>query len=168
MVDLLLTSRKEDAHQLVLEQYLFIPIKVQNWSCFQKGKMKTFRRDGFIDRYSGRRRVNPGLLKSITVLFFWWFSLLSPLENELLPEGLSEFIPHNRPYLPIARCGADSSQNWITTSMRNNSIKSNWTVEELGWNRCVGGNLLEWDGLTEKFLQLVGATPQRTSWFVYL
>ena len=69
IVDLLLTSRKEDAHQLVLGQYPFVPIRGQKPGRSEKEKMKILRGDGFIDKYSGSRLINAGLPGSVTYFF---------------------------------------------------------------------------------------------------
>ena len=51
--------------------------------------------------------------------------------------------------------GADSEENWATTSMLHNSIKNNWTLEQLNWKLYAAGNYEEWDGLTGVFVELV-------------
>ena len=39
--------------------------------------------------------------------------------------------------------------------MKNNSIKSNYTIDELRWMLYPKGDIAEWDGLTSVFLKLV-------------
>ena len=39
--------------------------------------------------------------------------------------------------------------------MKNNSIKSNYTIDEIHWNLCPQGNIKEWDGLSKSFIKLV-------------
>ncbi len=39
----------------------------------------------------------------------------------------------------------------MTTSMRRNSAKANWTLEELGWTLFPPGRLDDWDGLLSWF-----------------
>ena len=56
---------------------------------------------------------------------------------------------------PIAKGGEDNEQNWVTTSMKNNSIKSNYTIDEIHWKLYPKGDFTEWDGLTGLFLKLV-------------
>ena len=58
---------------------------------------------------------------------------------------------------PVALGGADSEENWATTSMLHNSIKNNWTLEQLNWKLYDAGNYEEWDGLTGLFIELVNA-----------
>ena len=68
-----------------------------------------------------------------------------------------EFIPTVNHIYPVALGGADSEENWATTSMLHNSIKNNWTLEQLNWKLYDAGNYEEWDGLTALFIELVNA-----------
>ena len=68
-----------------------------------------------------------------------------------------EFIPTVDHIYPVALGGADSEENWATTSMLHNSIKNNWTLEQLNWELYDAGNYEEWDGLTALFIELVNS-----------
>ena len=102
-------------------------VKIRKYT--DKEKMKQFVKDGFIDRYSGQKLVNPGLLKV-----------------------LSYYMPD---VFPIALGGSDDKENWTTTSMLHNSIKSNWTLKQLNWKLYESGDFKVYDGLTSLFVQLV-------------
>ena len=56
---------------------------------------------------------------------------------------------------PIAKGGQDHKDNWVTTSMKNNSIKSNYTIDEIHWKLYPKGNISDWDGLTKVLVKLV-------------
>lgn len=158
-IDLLLANCKNEARHLIAEKYPFKPDKVQSRSYSEKEKMQIFLRDGFVDRYSGKRLVNPGVLKSITYFFPEEFPYHPHWKMSQCHKAYWDLLPTIDHIAPIARGGADVPENWITTSMLNNSIKSNWTLEELRWNICTAGSLTEWDGLTGKFIQPVEAAP---------
>ncbi|MBQ3049618.1 MAG: HNH endonuclease [Oscillospiraceae bacterium] len=66
-----------------------------------------------------------------------------------------ELIPTVDHIYPIALGGEDSEENYATTSMLHNSIKNNWTLEQLQWTLYPAGNYDEWDGLTNLFILLV-------------
>jgi hypothetical protein len=66
-----------------------------------------------------------------------------------------EFVPTVDHIYPIALGGADSEENWATTSMLHNSIKSNWTLAQLQWKLYDAGRFEDWDGLTGLFVKLV-------------
>ena len=40
-------------------------------------------------------------------------------------------------------------------TMENNSIKSNYTIDEIHWTLYPQGNIKEWDGLSKSFIKLV-------------
>ncbi|HNQ68507.1 MAG TPA: hypothetical protein PKN32_09015, partial [Bacteroidales bacterium] len=61
--------------------------------------------------------------------------------------------------IPIARGGQDNESNWITTSMLRNSAKSNWTIDEIGWELFNKGKLENWDGLLNYFIELTDKNP---------
>jgi hypothetical protein len=63
---------------------------------------------------------------------------------------LSATVDH---IVPVARGGTDDETNWVCTSMMRNGVKSNWTLEELGWELVPPGDLERWDGLLEWFLK---------------
>jgi len=43
--------------------------------------------------------------------------------------------------------------------MIRNSAKSNWTIEEIGWELHNKGELKNWDGLVSFFLELIDKNP---------
>lgn len=75
-VDLLLSGNTRDAQALIVEHDPFAPTKIQGRNYSEKEKMQVFLRDGFVDRYSGKRLVNPGILKSITSFFLKIFPII--------------------------------------------------------------------------------------------
>ena len=66
-----------------------------------------------------------------------------------------ELFPTVDHVIPIARGGADDDSNWVTTSMLRNNAKSNWTLEELGWDLVPPGDFKQWDGLLGWFLEFI-------------
>ena len=68
-----------------------------------------------------------------------------------------ELFPTIDHVAPVARGGIDSEANWVCCSMLTNSIKSNWTLEQLQWRLLPAGELAEWDGMVGWFLQQVSA-----------
>lgn len=114
-------------------------------------------RDGFIDRYTGEKLINPGMLKIVSEYFpdeFPYHKNGKMTDGHIAYWDLFPTIDH---VVPIAAGGADGEENWVNTSMFNNSIKSNWTLEQLRWTLHMPGKSDEWDGLTNKFVALVEA-----------
>jgi hypothetical protein len=143
------------ARETLRAEYPFIAISPAGRRYTAAESLRVFRRDGFLDRYSGQRLVFPGILRLLSRLLpqefpfhpNWKMAETHPAYWELFPT-----IDH---VLPVSRGGPDSDENWITTSMLRNAAKSNWTLEELGWSPCPAGSLADWDGLTTLFVDFV-------------
>jgi hypothetical protein len=143
------------ASDILRAEYPFVPLTRRGRRYTEWQSLQVFARDGFIDRYSGLRLVFPGVLRLLSRLLprefpfhpNWKMSETHPAFWELFPT-----IDH---VLPIARGGADSEANWVTTSMLRNAAKANSTLTELGWSLHAPGSLVEWDGLTGFFLKFI-------------
>ena len=61
--------------------------------------------------------------------------------------------------VPVSRGGPDNSGNWVTTSMLRNAAKANFKLDELGWILHPTGDLQQWDGLTNWFLDWTARDP---------
>ena len=115
-------------------------------------KVSVFLRDGFIDRYSGKRLVFPGTLRLLSHILpeeipyhpNWKYSECHMLFWHLYPT-----VDHVD---PIARGGSDTTDNLVCTSMLTNDAKSHSTLEELGWQTRPPGSLHDWDGLLSWFM----------------
>lgn len=117
--------------------------------------MQQFVADGFIDRYSGDRLLNPGVLKMLSVYYPNAFPYQAHWKTTETHTAYWELTPTIDHIIPISYGGVDAKENWATTSMMNNSIKSNWTLEQLRWHLCPKGDIRDWDGLTRLFLEVV-------------
>ena len=121
----------------------------------EKIKKLKNRIDNLIDRYSGQHLVNPGLLKVISHYLPDIFPYHPHWKMDACHNAYWELIPTIDHIFPIALGGTDSEENFATTSMLHNSIKSNWTLEQLQWQLHPTGDYEEWDGLTNLFVKLV-------------
>ena len=153
--NLLLEGKIEDAKAIIRNEYPHKHIELEKRSYTLKEKMEQFLRDGFIDRYTGKKLVNPGLLKVITYYFPDDFPYDPHWKMTKTHIAYWELIPTVDHIFPIAQGGVDSPSNWATTSMKNNSIKSNYSLDEINWKLHPSGSLNEWDGLTKLFIELV-------------
>ena len=63
-----------------------------------------------------------------------------------------ELMPTVDHLVPVARGGVDAEENWVTTSMLLNSAKSNWRLEDIGWEQFPAGDLNDWDGMSRWFV----------------
>lgn len=121
--------------------------------------IEVFLRDGFIDRYSGQRLVNPGVIRVLSEQYPELFPFHKNWKQSETHPAYWELVPTIDHVLPVARGGVDADRNWVTTSMVRNSAKSNWTLDELGWRLLPPGSRQEWDGLTAWLIGYIEATP---------
>ena len=151
----LLEQNKNEAEKIIQNEYPFVLLPREKRTYTDKQKIKQFIKDGFIDRYSGQRLVNPGLLKVISYYLPEVFPYHPHWKMDECHNAYWELIPTVDHIHPIALGGADSEENYATTSMLHNSIKNNWTLEQLQWKLYSAGDYTEWDGLTSLFVKLV-------------
>ena len=152
---LLLTDNKNDAIDLINNDYKFEYKEIEKRSYKDKDKFKIFIRDGFIDRYSGDKLLNPGILKVFSTYFPQEFPYHRNWKMDQTHIAYWELVPTIDHINPIARGGKDNDDNLITTSQLNNSIKSNWSLEQIRWQIHRPGDIKEWDGLTKLFIDIV-------------
>lgn len=124
-------------------------------TCSERQKLAIYFRDGFIDRYSGERLVNPGFLRLMHCILPRQFPFHAHGRSDLCHDMFWDLLPSVDHVVPIHRGGADVESNLVTTSMRRNQAKSNWTLDQVGWTLHPVGSLDEWDGLSRVFLRLV-------------
>ena len=166
-----LEGRKEYARYVIQTEYPFQKLFSTKRAYTDKQKMAQFKKDGFVDRYSGQKLLNPGLLKVLSHYMPDDFPFHPHWKTQACHNAYWEFVPTVDHIYPIALGGADSEENWATTSMLHNSIKSNWTLEQLNWQLFERGKFEDWDGLTGLFVKLVEADfslledPYIKKWF---
>lgn len=155
IVELLLDNDKESAKSLINNEYPHKTYDIEKRSYTVSQKMEQFIKDGFIDRYTGEKLLNPGILKVLSVYFPKEFPFHPHWKMTKTHIAYWELIPTIDHIYPIAKGGHDDKSNWVTTSMKNNSIKSNYTLEEIHWKLYPQGKMEEWDGLSNTFIELV-------------
>lgn len=153
------TGQASLASQIAKTEYPFQASERAGRKYSEYEKTRIFIRDGFVDRYSGKRLIYPGTLRLL--------SLLMPVEfpahqNWKMSEShivYWELFPTIDHVNPDSRGGCNDDTNWVTTSMLRNNAKSAWTCEELEWELLPPGNFEEWDGLIHWFLDYLCASP---------
>ena len=151
----LLENNKSAAETIIREEYPHTYFEIEKRTYTLEQKMNQFIKDGFIDRYTGQKLLNPGMLKVISHYFPKEFPYQSHWKMTDTHMAYWELIPTLDHVYPIAKGGVDDERNWVTTSMKNNSIKSNYTIDEIHWRLYPKGNITDWDGLTSVFFMLV-------------
>lgn len=148
------SNKKEEAKQIIETKYKHEYIKCDKRAMSNVEKLKIYIRDGFIDRYNGKRLLFPNVLRIIT----------TELGNEVFPFHTNwkmsnchiaywNYMPTYDHVIPIARGGMDKEENIVTTSQIMNSAKSNFLIDELGWELYNPGKIDEWDGMMQWYIQ---------------
>lgn len=143
------------ACNILRTEYPFTAVSLASRRYTEAESLRIFRRDGFIDRYSGQRLVFAGVFRILSRLLPQEFPFHPNWKMTETHPAFWEMFPTIDHVQPIARGGVDGESNWITTSMLRNSAKANWTLEELGWTACPAGSLDDWDGLTALCLNFI-------------
>lgn len=152
---MLIINKKDTAKEIITNEYPHEIVEIEKRSYTMTEKMEQFLKDGFIDRYTGKRLLNPGMLKVISNYFPDEFPFHPHWKMTETHIAYWELVPTIDHVYPIAKGGHDNKENWVTTSMISNSIKSNYTIEEINWTLHPKGKLEDWDGLTNLFIELV-------------
>lgn len=150
----------EAARRLLQAEYPFVPFQNAGRSYSLTKATAVFMRDGFIDRYSGACLVFPGALRLLSVLFPGEFPYHKNGRADLGHFAFWELFPSIDHVQPVSRGGADDESNWVTTSMLRNAAKSNWTLDELGWQLRPPGDMREWDGLMRWYVERCTRQPE--------
>ena len=166
--DALTEGRTELASGLIQSEYPGVSAKANARKYSKLDSMRVFRRDGFIDRYTGVRMVFPGTLRLLSSRLpeaFRFHKNWKMAESHYAFWELSPTIDH---VLPVTRGGTDDFDNLVTTSMARNSAKANFTLDELGWSLVEAGRLEDWDGLLGWFMRQspsASEDPYVTAWY---
>lgn len=155
IVTMLLYDNKLAAKTIICEEYSHKYIEIEKRAYTMEQKMHQFISDSFIDRYTGQKLLNPGILKLISYYFPEEFPYHPHWKMTETHIAYWELIPTLDHVYPIAKGGHDDEKNWVTTSMKNNSIKSNYTIDEIHWKLYPKGDITNWDGLTKVLIELV-------------
>ncbi len=155
IVEMIIDNKKGSAKSIIINEYPHKIYNVEKRTYTITQKMEQFIKDGFIDRYTGQKLLNPGILKVLSTYFPDEFPFHSHWKMTETHIAYWELIPTIDHIYPIAKGGYDNKSNWVTTSMKNNSIKSNYTIDEIHWTLYPQGDIKKWDGLSKSFMDLV-------------
>ena len=110
IAEMLLHNNKESAKSIILNEYphSFLDIEKRSYSMTQK--MEQFIKDGFIDRYTGQRLLNPGILKTISSYFPEEFPYHPHWKMTQTHIAYWELIPTIDHLYPIAKGGHDDKK----------------------------------------------------------
>jgi hypothetical protein len=105
------------ATSILETNYPFTPLANAGRRYSAAQSLRTFAKDGFIDRYSGRRLVFPGTLRMLSAMFPTLFPFHSNWKTDACHFAFYELFPTVDHLVPVSRGGADAEDNFVTTSM---------------------------------------------------
>jgi len=146
----------DEAAQHIDDHYPFKPLEklIRKPTLLQMTNI--FIRDGFIDRYKGHPLVFPPSLRLISHYLPKAFPYHPNGKMSVGHIAYWQLFPTIDHIYPVARGGKDEESNWISCSMLTNSIKSNWTLAELGWGEPLPpGDMTHWDGTAGWFIDQI-------------
>lgn len=145
--------------ELIKSYYPFQKVEYRKRTYTKADMLSIFQRDHFIDRYSGEKLIFPPLLRILSILYpedfpfhtNWRYSECHPAYWDLLCT-----IDH---IVPVTKGGSNHKENLVTTSMKRNSAKANFTLEELDWKLQTLDLAEPWDGKLNWFVKMVNENP---------
>jgi len=147
------------ARDIIKNKYPFELLKKNGRSYTDRQKMRIFLRDGFVDRYSGEKMVFPPVLRIMSAIMPVEFPFHKNWKTSECHIAYWQLLPTVDHIVPVSRGGIDVEANWVCTSQLRNSAKSNWLLEELGWELRAPGALDDWDGLLSWFIRYTEKQP---------
>jgi len=152
----LLNGNNEQAKKVIREQWAYNmpPVEPRKSSVPLKTRLEVFRRDNYTCRYCGKKTVFLGVLRLLSSLLpneFPYHDRWRMSKSHPAYWNITASIDH---VFPVARGGDNDFNNLATTCYKCNSIKSSWSVEELGWT-LQPPSCEKWDGLTSLFIEII-------------
>lgn len=157
---MLATDKLDAAKEMLRTRYPFESLSNKRGTPGRARSVQIFRRDGFLDRYSGHRLVFPGTLLVMAKLMPEEFPAHANWKTEGTHFAFYELWPVIDHVRPITRGGTNVDDNFATTSAVRNSAKAHFTLEELGWTLLPAAPDSEWDGLTAWFGDMTVQRPE--------
>ena len=148
---------REKSRHILSSDYPFDRYRSSGRRYSDRQRLALYIRDGFIDRYSGDKLVFLPALRILSREFpgeFPYHPNWKMSECHIAYWRLTPTIDH---IVPVARGGEDIESNWVCTSQLRNSAKSNWLLEEIGWELFPSGDFTEWDGLLNWYQDYVSS-----------
>lgn len=151
---------KDNAVTILREHYPFAPQEITKRRYGAVESTRVFVRDGFIDRYSGKRLIFLPVFRVLSAVLPSDFPYHPNWKTNVTHPAYWEIAATIDHLIPVTRGGTDQESNLITTSMAHNFAKMNWTLEELGWTLRPPGDLKAWDGLIHWFVAYAANHPE--------
>lgn len=167
----LATGRANQGEALIRDQVPHIARARTRRTASDRLKLKVWIADCFRCRYSGDLLFFPGYLTALSAA---WPETFPAHPNWKADAAHDVYWTHSASLEhvdPVSIGGAESEENWITTSMARNQVRSRYPLQRLGWEICPRAAPADWDGGLAQFRVLLERYPKLLSdqpWGGYL
>jgi hypothetical protein len=134
----------------------------------ERQKLLVFKADGFRCRYTGDLLFFSGYLTALSGIWPATFPAHPHGKSDEAHEAYWTHFASVEHLDPVSTGGMETADNWITTSMARNQVRSRYSLEALGWKVQPRDPLPDWDGGLQAFLKLLEAFPALLSQGSYL
>lgn len=125
----------------------------------ERQRFKVFKADGFRCRYSGALLFFPPYLRALSALWPEKFPYHRNGKSEITHIAYWSHLASLEHVEPVATGGPEAEDNWITTSMARNMVRSRFSLAALDWTVKPRAPLSDWDGGVGAMLDLLRAYP---------
>jgi hypothetical protein len=122
-------------------------------------KFHVWKSDGFCCRYTGERLFLPIYLRALSELWPTDFPYQVHWKSDETHDAHWSHGASIEHVDPIAFGGAETVDNWITTSGARNQVRSRHSLDQLGWTISERPAPGQWDGGSQLFLDLLKRYP---------
>jgi len=125
------------------------------WSEDHALKMRVFARDGFINRFTGELLIFPAVLRLLSKEFPKELPYQQAWRLGEVHMAYYDLFACTDMLVPTSLGGKEEEGNLITTTMPYVLVRSDSTVEGLGWRLTREGYVDEWDGMSAWYVEYV-------------
>lgn len=155
--DVIITHGRPDGETALRDAWPFAASQRAERKASDREKLRVFKADGFRCRYTGELLLLPAYLRVLSALYPDAFPYQANWKAEETHPAYWSHTASLEHVEPIAVGGGEHFDNWVTTSMARNQVRSRFPLESLGWAVRPRVRDSDWDGGMTAFITLSAA-----------
>lgn len=152
--DLTITQGRLNGEALLRASWPFAPSARTERKVSDREKLQVFKADRFRCRYTGDLLLLPAYLRVLSALYPDAFPYHQNWKAEETHPAYWSHTASLEHVEPVSVGGAEHLDNWVTTSMARNQVRSRFALESLGWAVRPRSTDSDWDGGISAFIAL--------------
>jgi hypothetical protein len=167
----LAAGRADEGEALILNEAPHSVRERTRRSAGERLKLRVWTADGFRCRYTGDLLCFPGYLTALSAIWPETFPAHPNWRADVAHDAYWTHSASLEHVDPVSIGGAEKVENWITTSMARNQVRSRYPLQALGWEIRPRTPATDWDGGLSQFSALIDRHPDllgNTTWGAYL